>query len=114
MICNSVFNKNSQLPEKIREQLEKGNFSCRIFVDFQKAFDNVDHTILLQKLNYYAVKSTANKWFSSYLENSTQSVSINCYSSDLLFICCGVTQGSILQPLLFLVYINNLHYATKH
>ena len=61
-------------------------------------------------MNYYVVKGTANNWFSSYLENKTQFVSINGYSSDLLFIRCGVPQGSILGPLLFLVYIN----ATKH
>ena len=78
------------LTDKIREQLDKGNFGCGIFVDFQKAFDTVDHNILIQKLNYYGVRGTANNWFSSYLENKTQFVSINGYSFDLLFIRCGV------------------------
>ena len=64
------------LTDKIREQLDKGNFGCGIFVDFQKAFDTVDHNILIQKLYYYCVRGTANNWFSSYLENRTQFVII--------------------------------------
>ena len=65
------------LTDKTWEQLDKGNFACGIFVDFQKAFDTVDHNILIQKLNYYVVRGKANNWFSSYLENRTQFVSIN-------------------------------------
>ena len=102
------------LTDKTREQLDKGNFGCETFVDFQKAFDRVDYNILIQKLNYFGVRGTATNWFSSYLENRTQFVSINGYSSDLHFVRCGVPQGSILGPLLFLVYINDLHYAIKH
>ena len=66
-------------------------------------FNTVDDNIVFQKLNYYGVRGTANNWFSSNLENRTQFLSINGYSSDLRFICCGVSQGSILIPLLFLV-----------
>ena len=62
-------------------------------VDFQKTFGTVDHNIIIQKLDYYGVTGTTNNWFSSYLENRIQFVSINDYSSDLLFICCGVPQG---------------------
>ena len=51
------------LTNKIREQLDKGNFACGIFVDFQKAFDTVDHQILIQKLNYYGIRGIANNWF---------------------------------------------------
>ena len=68
------------------EQLDKGNFFCGIF-DFQKAFDTVDHNILIQTMNYYGVTATANNWFSSYLENRTQFVSTNGYSSDLYQSC---------------------------
>ena len=57
------------LTDKIREQLDKGNFACGIFVDFQKAFDTVDHQILIQKLNYYGIRGIENNWFSSYLLN---------------------------------------------
>ena len=102
------------LTDKTREQLDKGNFGCERFVDFQKAFDTVDYNILIQKLNYFGVRGTATNWFSSYLENRTQFVSINGYSSDLHFVRCGVPQGSIFGPLLFLVYINDLRYAIKH
>ena len=101
------------LTEKIPEQLGSGKYGCRIFVDFQKAFDTVDHTILTQKLNYYGVRGKANNWFSSYLKNRTQFVTINGFNSELKEINCGVPQGSILGPLLFLIYINDLHYSIK-
>ena len=101
------------LTDKIQEQLDKGNFGCRIFVDFQKAYNRVDQNILIQKYNYYGERGTANKWFSSHLENRTQFVSVNGYSSDLLYFRCGVPQGSVFGPLLFLVYIIDLHFAIK-
>ena len=83
-------------------------------VDFQKAFDAVDHNTLIQKLNYHCVRGTNDNWFSSFLENRIQFVSINGYSSDLHFIRCGVSQGSILGPLLFLINKNDVHYAINH
>ena len=113
------FNKNStthaliHLTKKIWEQLDSGKYGCRIFVDFQKAFDTVDHTILTQKLNYYGVRGKANNWFSSYLKNRTQFVTINGFNSELKEINCGVPQRSILGPLLFFIYINDLHYSIK-
>ena len=79
-----------------------------------KAFDAVDHNTLIQKLNYHCVRGTNENWFSSFLENRIQFVSINGYSSDLHFIRCGVSQGSILGPLLFLININDVHYAINH
>ena len=62
------------LTDTFREQLDGGKYDCRIFVDFQKAFDTGDHKILTQKLNYYGVTGKANNWFSSYLKNRTQFV----------------------------------------
>ena len=56
------------LTDKIREQLDKGNFACGIFVDFRKAFDIADHEILIQKLNHYGIRGIANNWFSSYFK----------------------------------------------
>ena len=91
------------LSEKIREQLDSRKYGCRIFINFQKPFDTVDHTVLTQKLNYYTVRGKANNWFSSYLKNRTQFVTINGFNSELKKINCGVPQGSILGPLLFLI-----------
>ena len=102
------------LIDKIREQLDKGNFACRIFVYFQKGFDTVDHQIVIQKLNYYGIRGIANNWLSSYLQNRTQFVSINGFDSDVNAIFCCVPRGSILGPLLFLMYINDLHFAMKY
>ena len=91
------------LTEKIREQIDSEKYGCGIFVGFQKAFDTVDHIILTQKLNYYGVRGKANNWFSSYLKNRTQFVTFNGFNSELKEINCGVPQGSILGPLLFLI-----------
>ena len=60
------------LTDKRREQLEGGNFTCGIFVDLLKAFDTVDHDILIQKLKYYGIRGIANNWVSSYLQNRSQ------------------------------------------
>ena len=91
------------ITENIRKALDDGNMGCGVFVDLQKAFDTVDHQILLAKLNHYGICGVSNDWFKSYLSNHSQYVSINGYGSGLAAINCGVPQGSVLGPLLFLL-----------
>ena len=75
----------------------------------QKAFDTVDHEILVSKLNNYGIRGVANDWLKSYLTERNQIVSIDGFKSHERVISCGIPQGSTLGPLLFLIYINDLH-----
>ena len=99
--------------EKIRDNLDNNTFSCGVFVDLEKAFDTVNHKILLKKLDHYGIRGPANRWFSSYLSSRKQSVVFDGIFSPHLDITCGVPQGSILGPLLFLIYINDMHRAVN-
>ena len=83
------------LIKSIMNALDDGNFACGIFVDLQKAFDTVDHEILLEKLNHYGIRGLTNNWFKSYLSDRKQYVSINGFDSSLAKITCGVPQGSV-------------------
>ena len=102
------------LTEGIRQTLDEGSLGCAIFVDLQKAFDTVDHKILLYKLEYYGICGMGTDWFKSYLSDRNQFVSINGYNPDLMPLNCSVPQGFVLGSLLFLVYIKDLHKAIQH
>ena len=91
------------IADRVQQAIENGKYSCGIFLDFSKAFDTVNHNILLKKLDHYRVRGTAKAWFISYLSNRKQHVSVGTSKSDDLYITHGVPQGSVLGPLLFLL-----------
>ena len=110
----STNNALMSITENIQSQLDQNKFCAGVFVDLKKAFDTVDHEILLKKPSHYGIRGIANEWFCSYLTKRKQYVIIGNQVSTLNEISTGVPQGSVLGPLLFLIYINNLHKCIKY
>ena len=96
------------LEDKIYNSLDKGEYVLGLFLELTKAFDTVNHDILLQKLEQLGIRGISLNWFKSYLSNRSPNADYSGVSSELHYIRCGVPQMSVLGPLLFLLYINAL------
>ena len=112
---HSTDQASTVLVDKVTHLLNKNMKVASIFLDMSKAFDCVDHNILLQKLYRYGIRGVAYSWFRSYLTGRTQKVIFNgTLSENTCDINCGVPQGSILGPLLYLIYVNDCAKSLNH
>ena len=109
----STFMALLKLIDDIFNEINNKIYSIGIFIDLSEAFDTIDHSLLIKKLQHYRVRRIVLDWFVSYLANRSQYVKIDDTSSALLNVSCEVPQGSILGPLLFIIYINDITNASN-
>ena len=102
-----------ELTDKISKAIDEGKFTIGIFLDLSKAFDTLNHEILLKQHEHYGIRGNCLKWFENYLYKRTQIVKIGNHRSNKRTISTGVPQGSILGPLIFLLYINDIENCSE-
>ena len=101
-----------EIIDSIRQNIDDNYFTMGLYIDLTKAFDLVDHNILLHKLNHNGIRGTANSLFKQYLSNRQQYVQLGNKKSQTKCINIGVPQGSVLGPILFIIYVNDIHRST--
>ena len=102
------------LTNKITEVFEDKQFECGTFLDLSKAFDSIDHNILISKLRHYGIRGSPLSLLCNYLSNKKLYVCTNGFQYEIREITCGVPQGSILGPLLFVIYVNDVYLASSY